>query len=215
MKQSLKTPLALAILNLLGERPMHPYEMQQHMRERGHDYVIKLKGGSLYSTINRLIEGGLIQPVETSREGKRPERTTYALTDEGRDGLVLWMEDLLATPMQEFPWFGAVLAFVAALSADDVIRMLEHRLMALEKDVAAGESVIQGMSRRGMPRLFGVEAEYGLAMTKAESEWVRAIIADIRSGQLPWPQWDKPPFTGPYEEPLAWNNQSKSEGEQP
>jgi DNA-binding PadR family transcriptional regulator len=32
MKQSSKTPLALAVLNLLNEQPMHPYETQQHMR---------------------------------------------------------------------------------------------------------------------------------------------------------------------------------------
>ncbi|MEA2585440.1 MAG: hypothetical protein QOF33_3525, partial [Thermomicrobiales bacterium] len=45
MKQRSKTPLALAVLDLLYERPMHLYEMRQHMRERGHDSVIKLKGG--------------------------------------------------------------------------------------------------------------------------------------------------------------------------
>src|SRR5262245_16656991 len=107
MKQGLKTPLALAILNLLYERPMHPYEMQQHMRERGHDFVIKLKGGSLYSTIERLIEGGLIHPVETSREGRRPERTVYALTEVGQDELTVWLRELLARPIHEYPWFGA------------------------------------------------------------------------------------------------------------
>lgn len=194
---------------------MHPYEMQQHMRERGHDAVIKLKGGSLYSTITRLQEAGLIESVETSREGRRPERTVYALTDAGRDGLVLWMEDLLATPIQEFPWFAAVLAFVSALHADDVVRLLERRSMLLEKNVAAGESVLQGMTKIGLPRLFGIEAEYGLAMTQAELEWVRATVDEIRDGRLPWPQWDKPPFTGSYEEPLKWVTPDKPQGEQP
>lgn len=187
MKQALKTPLALAILNLLSERPMHPYEMQQHMRERGHDYVIKLKGGSLYSTIDRLIANELIQPVETSREGRRPERTVYALTDAGRDGLQLWMQDLIAIPTQEYPWFGAVLAFVTAIPPDEMVRLLEHRLMALESDVAMSESVLQGMARREFPRIFGVEAEYGLAMRRAEVAWVQGIVADIRSGALSWP----------------------------
>jgi DNA-binding PadR family transcriptional regulator len=40
----LRTPLAL--LNLLHERPLHPYEMQHLVRARGHGQVIKLKGGS-------------------------------------------------------------------------------------------------------------------------------------------------------------------------
>jgi DNA-binding PadR family transcriptional regulator len=94
MRRELKTPLALAILNLLYERPMHPYEMQQLMRERGHDQVIKLKGGSLYSTIERLTAAGLITPVETTREGRRPERTVYAITETGQDELTMWLHEL-------------------------------------------------------------------------------------------------------------------------
>ena len=33
-------PLALAVLALLSERPMHPYEMAQTMRERHPEEVI-------------------------------------------------------------------------------------------------------------------------------------------------------------------------------
>src|SRR3954462_3268529 len=35
------TPLAVAVLELLHERDMHPYEMQQLIRDRGTDHVIK------------------------------------------------------------------------------------------------------------------------------------------------------------------------------
>lgn len=187
MKTALKTPIALAVLNLLFERPMHPYEMQQQMRERGHDFVIKMKGGSLYSTIDRLAAAGLIRPVETSREGRRPERTVYGLTDEGRDGLFLWMGDLLASPVHEYPWFGAVLAFLGALHPDEVKRLLEHRHMALERDIAAEERVLAGMTERGLPRLWGVETEFALAIRRAELAWVRQIVVDLANGALVWP----------------------------
>src|SRR2546426_131165 len=48
------TPLALAVLELLQERAVHPYEMQQTIRERYIDYVIKVRAGSLYHTVERL-----------------------------------------------------------------------------------------------------------------------------------------------------------------
>jgi DNA-binding PadR family transcriptional regulator len=187
MKQALKTPLALAVLNLLYERPMHPYEIQHHMRERGHDYVIKLKGGSLYSTIERLMAAGLIEVVETTREGRRPERTVYTVTAVGRDELMLWMRELVSRPTREYPWFGAVLAFVAALPPDEVRTLLEHRTVVLEAEVAADESLQQAMARTGLPRLFGVEGEYALTMRRAELDWVRRIVEDIKSGALTWP----------------------------
>jgi DNA-binding PadR family transcriptional regulator len=87
--------------------------------------VIKLKGGSLYSTIDRLLEDGLIRPVETSREGRRPERTVYAVTELGQDDLMAWLRELLARPVHEYPGFGAVLAFVAALPPEVVSSLLE------------------------------------------------------------------------------------------
>src|SRR6267143_431683 len=80
-----RTPLALAVMNLLMERPMHPYEMKLMMKERGHDLVIRLNGGSIYDTVERLEEGGFITSQAPSREGRRPERTVYTITPTGRD----------------------------------------------------------------------------------------------------------------------------------
>ena len=52
-----RTPVALAVLNLLAEREMHPYEMRRVMSERGHEWIIKFRGGLVYHTIQRLHEG--------------------------------------------------------------------------------------------------------------------------------------------------------------
>ncbi len=188
MRRELKTPLALAVLNLLNERSMHPYEMQQMMRERGHDQVIKLKGGSLYGTIERLAAAGLIEPLETSREGRRPERTVYAITEAGGDELMIWLRELLSEPAHEYPWFGAALAFMAAVPPEEALRLLERRSMILEAEVAAADSMLQNMERSGLPRLFGVESEYIQAMHRAELAWVRQIIDDMNSGKLEWPE---------------------------
>src|SRR5438876_9967919 len=86
-----RTPLALAVMNLLMERPMHPYEMKSTMKERGHDQVIRLKGGSIYDTVERLEAGGFIKSQETSREGRRPERTVYSITEAGREEFTGWL----------------------------------------------------------------------------------------------------------------------------
>src|SRR5207249_4252342 len=91
-----RTPLALAVMNLLMERPMHPYEMKSTMKERGHDQVIRLKGGSIYDTVERLEVGGFIKSQETSREGRRPERRVYAITEAGRDEITRLLKTRIA-----------------------------------------------------------------------------------------------------------------------
>src|ERR1700682_6579753 len=97
-----RTPLALAVMNLLMERPMHPYEMKSKIKERGHDQVIRLKGGSIYDTVERLEEGGFIQAQETSREGRRPERTVYAITETGRGEITGWLLEGLGHAGKEY-----------------------------------------------------------------------------------------------------------------
>ena len=41
---------------------------------------------------------GYIEPVETSREGRRPERTTYRITEAGKAELMDWLRELLSIP---------------------------------------------------------------------------------------------------------------------
>ena len=83
-KRKVANPLAFAVLGSLGERSMHPYEISTMLKTRGKDGSIKLNYGSLYSVVAALEKAGFIEAVETVREGNRPERTIYAITEAGR-----------------------------------------------------------------------------------------------------------------------------------
>jgi DNA-binding PadR family transcriptional regulator len=98
-----RTPVALSVLSLLNERSMHPYEMRSLIRERGHDRAFRIKESSVYDIVARLADRGFIEPVEVSREGRRPERTVYAITEAGRDELIVWLWDLASEPSAEYP----------------------------------------------------------------------------------------------------------------
>ena len=180
-----RTPLALAVMNLLMERPMHPYEMKLKMKERGHDQVIRLKGGSIYDTVVRLEDGGFIKSQETSREGRRPERTVYAITDAGREETQDWLRELVSEPVHEYPQFAAALAFVGGLAKEEVVRLLQIRAVGLEARIAAVDTQLKNLTTdMRIPRLFVVEGEYGLAMDRSELEWVRRTIQEIQEGNL-------------------------------
>lgn len=184
-----RTPLALAILHLLFERPMHPYELQQVMRERAHDRVIQLHGSSLYSTIQRLERAGLLAAQGTERVGKRPPRTIYALTDAGRAEQHRWLRDLLATPGSEFPWFGAALAFLGAVPPDEARDLLTHRADHLSRQISAIEARATDLDRSDDSALLSIEDDYRRAMLHAERSWLLATAARIDAGHLTWPDF--------------------------
>src|SRR5579875_124747 len=118
------TPLALAILALLHEEPMHPYEIAFTMRQRFMEETIKLNYGALYSTVETLERAGWITPIETGREGRRPERTVYAITDAGRFQFLARLRDLLRRPVKEYPQFEAGLALIHYLPRTEAIALL-------------------------------------------------------------------------------------------
>ena len=179
-----RTPLALAVMNLLMERPMHPYEMKSTMKERGHDRVIRLKGGSIYDTVERLEEGRFITAQAPSREGRRPERTVYAITEAGREEIMGWLAELLSQPLNEYPQFGGALAFVAALDKEEVTRLLKMRIALLHSQIVGEETQLKNFLEMGLPALFLVEGEYAVAMKRAELEWVRRLVDEIQGGKL-------------------------------
>ena len=120
-----------AILTLLTERPMHGYEMTQEIAARSND-LWKPSPGSVYPTLQLLVDEGLITPTES--EGSKK---TFDLTEEGR---------AVAGKIETAPWdeitedadpnavnlraalgqlFGAVGQSAHAASADQQRRILD------------------------------------------------------------------------------------------
>jgi DNA-binding PadR family transcriptional regulator len=180
------SPLALAILALLWEAPMHPYRMQQLIKQRGKDEVVNVRQrASLYQTIDRLRRAGLIAVRETARAERRPERTIYELTEDGRRTTVAWLRRMLATPAREYPEFPAVLAVLPLLPPEEALAHLETRVRALEVETARVDAQL-GAAATLIPRLFLIEGEYLRALLEAELAWVRSIVDDLRAGRLAW-----------------------------
>jgi DNA-binding PadR family transcriptional regulator len=181
-----RSTLALAILALLYEAPMHPYRMQQLIKERGKDRVINVQQrASIYQTIERLLRAGLIAVAETTRDERWPERTLYQLTEAGKETAIAWLREMLATPAREFPEFPAAISLVFGLTPEEVVELLDRRSAALATALAKTEAGLEDVGKV-VPRLFLLEEEYLCAVLRAELGWVRGIADDLRSGRLTW-----------------------------
>ncbi len=182
--QPLADLLTLTILALLDEKPCHPYEMQRLIRSRGKDFAIA-PTRSLYHAVDRLVRDEWIEAAETQREGKRPERTVYRITELGREEFQIWLNTLISKPALEYPLFVAALSFILHFSKEAGLQALQIRSIELEGRVADWSSKLRAWNQH-LPRILLIEGEYTLAMQKAELEWLRTLIDDIETGKLPW-----------------------------
>jgi DNA-binding PadR family transcriptional regulator len=180
--------MALAVLAAVVQRPMHRYEIASLIRAQGKDQDMDIKWGSLYTVVQNLAKHGFLEVIGTSRQGARPERTVYQITEAGRQEMLDWTRELLSAPEPEHPKFAAGLSVQMILPPDEVIAILRGRLGRLEELVTARRTAITGHLKE-VPRLFLVEDEYAVAMLEAEAAWVRALLAELTSGSFPDLGW--------------------------
>ena len=130
---------------------MHPYEIAQTLRSRAKDHNIRLNYGSLYGVVEGLAKRDLIAATETFREGRRPERTVYEITETGTREMTDWLTELIATPIKEYLQFEAGLALIGALAPDEALGALRLRLRQLEMTLAQSEATREVTRKAGLP----------------------------------------------------------------
>ncbi|MGW4353675.1 PadR family transcriptional regulator [Nocardia sp. NPDC004582] len=193
-KRKVANLMGLAVLSAVVLQPMHRYEIAARLRAWGKDSDMSIKWGSLYTVVDNLTKHGFLEIIGSERDGARPERTIYRITEAGRAELVDWTRELVAEPEREQRRFMAGLSVVSVLPPDEVIDLLTRRITKLESSIAEIRAQMAALEG-SLPRLFLVEDDYELAMLIAEAEWARALRDSLADGSFPdtegWRAWHR------------------------
>jgi len=154
--------------------------MATTLRERHKESSIRLNYGSLYTVIEQLLRQRFIAVREVLKEGKRPEKTVYELRSLGESELIDWMRELVSSPVKEYPVFEAALSLLPVLPPEEVIDLLQIRLGLLEKTIEEFDEQERICREMKLPRLFSLESEYYKALTLAEYEFSKDLLADLK-----------------------------------
>lgn len=182
-----RSPLAVQVLQLLDEEPMHAYRMQRLITERHKARIVNVAHrNSLYQTLDWLLRAELIEVHRVEGDPGRPERTVYRLTGSGRSTLAGWLRTMLSTPAHEYPEFPVAIAALPSLTPELAIELLAERVRALQEELDRADDEAAQADRMGLPRLLFLEHEYLRTVTAAELRWVEAVLGDLRAGRIAW-----------------------------
>jgi DNA-binding PadR family transcriptional regulator len=177
--------VGLTVLALLSQGERHTYDMHRQIVDTHKDFVVGLPR-SMYHAVERLSRDDLIVPVETTREAGRPERTSYRITDAGREELRARARRLVRTPDRDTTLFVAALSYLGCLPVAEAREALAVRETTLDEAATHAQTQLDVLAKQ-LPRLLLIEVEYEIARATGERDWVRTIIADLDSGALSWP----------------------------
>ncbi|GAA4901747.1 transcriptional regulator, PadR family [Stackebrandtia albiflava] len=173
------------VLAVLNHGPRHTYDLHRFLVDTHKDYVTGLPR-SLYHAVDRLVADGLVIPVETTREGRRPERTVHRITAPGREELAERLRRLLTTIGRDTTPFVAAVSLMGGLPAGEAARALRERAAGLRQRVDAATRTLAELTRAGLPRLPLLEIEYERSRHAAELAWVESLADEMTDGRIDW-----------------------------
>ena len=178
--------VAVLVLGLLHEQPMHPYQLHQTLVERGDTRIVRVNPGAVYHGVERLERDGLVEVVGTDRTGKRPERTTYRITDAGRTSFAERLTSLLGDEHPAYPLFTVGLAEATELPADVVVEQLVRRRDRKAAHLDRLEVSYGAIRDLGLPRRYLLDVEHDVHALRAEIDWLDRTLTELRADALEW-----------------------------
>ena len=160
------SPTGRVILGMVAAEPRSGYDIKAAV-DRSTRFFWAASYGQIYPELKRLAEGGLIEPADEERGGRR--RTTYRITKAGRAALADWIRDPELT--NELRDEGLLkLFFAGLLGRDDAIVVLETARQAYARK---REALLQIEPRAAASERVGPHAvlEFGLGMTEFAIGW--------------------------------------------
>jgi DNA-binding PadR family transcriptional regulator len=185
MTDATLTPLGVMVLALLREGDMHPYEMMRLLRLRREDRMVKLTNGTFYHTVARLERDGLIAEVGIDRDGNRPERTTYTLTERGPAALEDWVREHLGRT-DGLQNFRVALGEAHNLPRSEAIALLSTRRDGIAAEHAALRAGLDDARDRGVSEQYVVELDRYTTLLRADLAWTDALLARMTRQDFPW-----------------------------
>ena len=163
----------LTILGLLAERgPMHGHQIRRIAALTNAEVWGGITGGALYAELRKLDGEGLIAAVREEQVGRRPARTVYEITAEGRLELVVQRDAALEAVFGGADPLSVVLLFAAGQDRSDLGGRLAARRRRIEGQLEAMAAERQRLTAQGiLPPLAVAAFRRGELRLEAELRW--------------------------------------------
>jgi DNA-binding PadR family transcriptional regulator len=173
----------LMILGMLSRGPMHGHRLRREAELRDVQDWAGIKPGSLYGMMHRLEDEGLIKPVRTEREGQRPARTVYAITEDGTMELSILLDKALQQVDIELGVFDvALLVADAMMGLEELTELVRLRM---ERTRSALDSLVaeqRRMEERSLPgRMERLIIKHAQLKFEAEMTWHEEILKSLEA----------------------------------
>lgn len=166
-------------------QPVHGYFLRRELLSWNVDEWANIQSGSIYNALRSLKKDGYLQESGTETEGNRPERTIYTITPEGEAEFFKLLREALWTVRTFDPKpVMALNSFMFALTREEVIAALEHRVTEIDARIRTNDYAIGDVSRSAStPNYVREIYELTSARLRGEQTWAANLRDRLIAGE--------------------------------
>ena len=173
----------LVILGLLREKPLYGYEIKQIIEEHMSDWT-SIAFGSIYFALNKLAEEGFIEKIQVEKQGKRPSREVYQITEAGREEFKRLLREVWKDQERQYYSIDVGLAFSDALPPEELMGYMQERVRQLEYTLRYLDGhEADEMNREDMPPMAKAVFEHSRVHYQAELAWMKDLLQQFENGK--------------------------------
>jgi DNA-binding PadR family transcriptional regulator len=164
-------------------QPVHGYLVRRELLSWQVERWAHLNPGSIYNGLRTLSRDGYLEEVATEQGATGSARTTYRLTPDGETEFIrlvresLWTIDAVSPEV-----LLAGVSFMWALSRDEVVAALEHRVVQIDAHHRASEFAVQSVFDSHKPDHVAETMRVVDARVQGERVWAVALAERLRTG---------------------------------
>lgn len=167
-----------ALLGLLSERPMHPYQIEQQVKYREMRSWTDLSMSSIYKLLKALEKDGFVKSTnQVSPENRL--RKLHTISGEGKKALREKLESLLSEP-EHTKWQVDIGTYnLSLLPSKSVRKALEKYRLGLKEKIEGYNALLKFLQDSGCPPHRFSVATRPVFLLKGEIDWVDSCLSDL------------------------------------
>jgi DNA-binding PadR family transcriptional regulator len=160
---------------------MHGYEIKHIIEEHMGDWT-DIKFGSIYFSLTRLAQEGAVEIIEETREGNRPSKTVYGITEKGREEYMRLLKELWSGDSKTNYPFDIALFFVTSLSKEEVRLHLNRRISEMEQTLEyMKKHKEEHADNVNIPPQAAAIMDHSICHMNAEYKWLQGLLEKLDS----------------------------------
>ena len=164
----------ILILVMLGNRPMHGYEIKKRV-EQVLGGSVALNNKTLYPTLKRFEEMGAVQREVVRQEGK-PDRHMYSITDHGRELMQMLLQDASPEVLSNNAEFLVRVSLFNLLEPGARLEILHTRAEIVHKSIVHIQEM-RALARESHADAFAEEViSFNEQQHQHELEWIQRLM---------------------------------------